>query len=75
MGTIDVDFFPEEVDSPDHPEAIVLRTLLEQVADDFDCELLSFHVDRGTVSFSFDSDELTADILKILQEKLSNEPE
>ena len=68
MGIIEVDFFPEEVDSPDHPEAIILRTLLEQVADDYDCELLSFHVDRGTVSFSFDSDELTADILKILQE-------
>ncbi len=71
MGTIEVDFFPEEVDSPDHPEAIILRTLLEQVADDYDCELLGFHVDRGTVSFSFDSDELTADILKILQEKNS----
>jgi len=68
MGIIEVDFFPEEVDSPDHPEAIILRTLLEQVADDYDCELLSFHVDRGTVSFSFDSDELTADVLKTLQE-------
>ena len=68
MGIIEVDFFPEEVDSPDHPEAIILRTVLEQVADDYDCELLSFHVDRGTVSFSFDGDELTADILKILQE-------
>ena len=75
MGTIEVDFFPEEVDSPDHPEAIILRTLLEQVADDYDCELLSFHVDRGTASFSFDSDELTADILKILQEKASEEPD
>ena len=71
MGTKEVDFFPEEVDSPDHPEAIILRTLLEQVADDYDCELLGFHVDRGTVSFSFDSDELTAEILKILQEKNS----
>jgi hypothetical protein len=68
MGIIEVDYFPEEVDSPDHPEAIILRTLLEQVADDYDCELLSFHVDRGTVSFSFDSDELAADILKTLQE-------
>ena len=75
MGTIEVDFFPEEVDSPDHPEAIILRTLLEQVADDYDCELLSFHVDRGTVSFSFDSDELTADILEILQESDLGEPE
>ena len=63
MGTIEVDFFSEEVDSPDHPEAIILRTLLEQVADDYDSELLSFHVARGTASFSFDSDELTSDIL------------
>ena len=69
MGTIEVDLFPEEVDNPNHPEAIILRTLLEQVADDYDCELLSFHVDQGTVSFSFDSDELTAEILKILQER------
>ena len=68
MGTIEVDMFSEEVDSPDHPDAMILRTLLEQVADDYDCELLSFEVDRGTVSFSFDSDQLTADILKILQE-------
>ena len=68
MGTIEVDMFSEEVDSPNHPEAMILRTLLEQVADDYDCELLSFEVDQGTVSFSFDSDQLTADILKILQE-------
>jgi hypothetical protein len=74
MGTIEVDFFKEEVDSPDHPEALILKTLLEQVADDYDCELLSFDVIRGTVSFSFDSDELTADILKILQESDLEEP-
>ena len=69
MGTIEVDMFSEDVDSPDHPEASILKTLLEQVADDYDCELLSFHVEKGTVSFSFDSDELTAEILKILQER------
>ena len=74
MGTIEVDLFPEGVDSPDHPDAIILRTLLEQVADDYDCELLSFDVDQGTISFSFDSDELTAEILKILQENDSEEP-
>lgn len=69
MGTIEVDMFPAEVNSPTHPEAIVFRTLLEQVADDYDCELVSFQVDHGTVSFSFDSDELTAEILRILQGK------
>ena len=73
MGTIEVDMFSEDVDSPDHPEASILKTLLEQVADDYDCELLSFHVEKGTVSFSFDSDELTAEILKILQETNSDE--
>lgn len=71
MGTIEVDMFPEEVDSPNHPDAILFKTLLEQVADDYDCELLSFDVDQGTVSFSFDNDELTAEILKILQEQNS----
>ena len=75
MGIIEVDIFPEEVDSPDHPEAVILRTLLEQVADDYDSELLSFQVEKGTVSFSFDSDELTADVLKILQERNSGELE
>ena len=69
MGTIEVDMFSEEVDSPTHPEAMIFKTLLEQVADDYECKLLSFEVDHGTVSFSFDSDELTAEILKILQGK------
>ena len=73
MGIIEVDMFPEEVDSPSHPEAMILKTLLEQVADEYECELLSFEVDHGTVSFSFDSDELTAEILKILQERDSDE--
>lgn len=73
MGTIEVDMFSEEVDSPTHPEAIIFKTLLEQVADEYECELLSFEVERGIVSFSFDSDELTAEILKILQERDSDE--
>jgi hypothetical protein len=75
MGTIEVDMFSEEVDSSEHPDAVILKTVLEQVADDYDCELLNFHVEQGTVSFSFDSDELTADILKILQESDFEEPE
>ena len=69
MGIIEVDMFSDDVDSPFHPEAINLRHLLEEVAEEYNCELLSFHVSQGTVSFSFDSDELTAEILKILQAK------
>ena len=66
-GVIEVDLFSEEVSSPHHPEAASFRKLLEAVADEYGCSLLSFEVERGTVSFCFDSDELTAKILKILQ--------
>ncbi|MGD8226488.1 MAG: hypothetical protein PVI20_01835 [Desulfobacteraceae bacterium] len=67
MGIIEVDLFPEDVNSLDHPKAVKFRKLLEAVADEYDCELLLFEVDHGTVSFSFDNDELTAEILKVLQ--------
>ena len=66
-GIIEVDMFAEDVNGADHPEAATLKLLLEQVADEYECTLLSFNVSRGTASFSFDSDLLTAEILKILQ--------
>jgi len=67
MGVIEVDLFSEEVDSTDHPEAVKLRALLEELAEEYHCRLLSFAVEQGTVSFSFDDDVLTAEILNILQ--------
>ena len=67
MGVIEVDLFSEKVDSSDHPEAVRLRALLEELAEEYHCSLLSFEVERGTVSFSFDDDVLTAEILNILQ--------
>ena len=67
-GTKEVDLFPEEVDRPDHPEAVKFKKLLEEVADEYGCHILSFEVDQGTVSFSIDNDELTAEIVKVLQE-------
>ena len=69
MGMFEVDLFPEEVNSADHPEARKLRKVLEAVARDFQCELLSFEVDHGTVSFVFDSEELNAEILRVLEGK------
>ncbi len=65
-GLIEVDLFPTEVDSLEHPEVLRLRALLENVALEYHCRLLFFEIERGTVSFSFDSDELMAEILKIL---------
>jgi hypothetical protein len=67
-GSFEVDLFPKEVDSPDHPYAAQFREILEGVAREYDCTLLSFDVNKGTVKFSFDSDELTAEILKILNQ-------
>ena len=67
MGVIEVDMFESEVDDPEHPVAESFRELLLEVADQYDCQLTSFEVKKGTVFFSFDSDILMADILKILQ--------
>jgi len=69
MGMFEVDLFPEEVNGTDHPRAREFKKVLEAVAADFQCKLLSFEVDHGTVSFVFDSDELNAEILKVLEGK------
>jgi hypothetical protein len=67
-GSFEVDLFPEEVDSPTHPYAAQFKEILEGVAREYQCTLLSFHVSKGVVSFSFDSDELTAEILQLLDQ-------
>lgn len=69
MGAFDIDMFSEDVDNREHPLAESFRELLEEVAEQYDCRLISFEINKGTVSFSFDSDKLTADILRILHEK------
>ncbi len=66
-GAIEVDLFSEEVDGPDHPEALRFRRLLEEVAEDYDCNLVRFEVQRGTVIFAFDDDVLTAEIIRELE--------
>ena len=68
MGIIEIEMFSEDVDSPEHPVAESFRELLEEVAEQYDCQLTSFDVQGGMVSFSFDNDELIAEILRILRE-------
>jgi hypothetical protein len=68
MGIIEVDMFPADVDSPEHAVAESFKELLEELAEQHNCHLTYFDVHRGMVSFSFDNNELTAKILKILQE-------
>ena len=66
-GFIEVDMFPEDVNSLDDPEVINFKRVLLEVAEEYDCFLITFEINQGTVTFSFDSDELTAEILTILQ--------
>ena len=68
-GAIEVDLFEKDVNSLDHPEVVKFKTLLEDVAQEYNCNLLFLHVEHGTVTFSFDSEELMAEIVKILQSK------
>jgi len=66
-GFIEVDMFPEDVNSLDDPEVIVFKKLLEEVAVEYHCSLLSFEIDHGIVTFSFDSDELMSKIIYLMQ--------
>ena len=66
-GRIEVDLFPEEINSVNHHDVIRFRHLLEDVAMEYHCRLLYFEIHCGTVTFAFDSDELMANILKILE--------
>jgi hypothetical protein len=68
-GIIEVDLFSAEVDSEDHPAASQFKEMLEEAASDYGCELVTFEVKKGTVSFSFDDDILTAKILTMLRER------
>ena len=64
MGVIEVDLFSPDVDDLDHPAVDQFKEMLELTAEEYHCKLLTFNIQQGTVSFSFDSDELTAKILK-----------
>ena len=66
-GFIEIDLFPEDVNGLDDPEVVDFKRVLLEVAEEYDCFLITFEIDRGTVTFSFDSDELTAEIMTILQ--------
>ena len=68
-GIIEVDLFPKDVESAAHPEARRFKKLLWNVAEEYGCKLTSFEVEHGTVSFSFDSDVLVAEILRVLERK------
>ncbi len=66
-GLIEVDLFPREVDNLAHPEVMHLIQLLEDVAEEYGCNLVHFDIKEGTAILSFDSDVLMAEIIGILQ--------
>jgi hypothetical protein len=55
------------VNGVDHPYASQFKDMLESVAEQYECKLISFEVRKGTAIFSFDSDELNAEILDLLK--------
>ena len=59
-GFIEIDLFPEDVNSLDDPGVIDFKRVLLEVAEEYDCFLITFEINHGIVTFSFDSDELTA---------------
>ena len=65
-GSFEVDLFSSEVDGEDHPYASQFKDVLESVAEQYGCRLISFKVKKGTAIFSFDSDELSSEILNLL---------
>jgi hypothetical protein len=66
-GCFEVDLFSSEVDGADHPYATQFKDMLESVAAQYGCQLISFEVKKGTAIFSFDSDELNSEILELLE--------
>ena len=71
-GLIEVDMFSKEVNTLNYPEVMEFRELLELVADEHGCLLISFEINHGTVSFSFDDESLMAEIIKILNDDISH---
>lgn len=66
-GIFEIDLFPPEVDRLDHPFVTQFKEILEDLSEQYKCSLTAFTVDKGTVSFSFDNDEITAEIVNILK--------
>ncbi len=64
---IEIDMFAPEVNDLDHWEVVHFKGVLEEVAEDYGCELVFFDINNGTVTFAFNSEPLMADILKILR--------
>jgi hypothetical protein len=67
-GSFEVDLFSQEVDGENHPYASQFKDMLESVAEQYGCQLISFEVNKGTVMFSFDSDQLNDKILELLKQ-------
>ncbi|MFO7987003.1 MAG: hypothetical protein R6U38_14180 [Desulfatiglandaceae bacterium] len=66
-GIFEVDMFPSDVDSVRHPYVEQFKEMLEEVAREYNCRLVNFQVHKGTTRFSFDSDILNAEIMRMLQ--------
>ena len=74
MSIVALSLFPPTVDSLDHELVQEYRTILEGMADSYNCKMTSFAIKQGVVFFSFDSQEVVDDILEDLAELTGQKP-
>jgi hypothetical protein len=68
-GVIEVDLFDKDVNREDHPEVLKFKKVLLEVAAGLSTRSFSaLRCAKERSRSAFDSDELTAEILNVLQE-------
>lgn len=64
MASLGLTLFPRDTNTLDDPLVKEFRSMLERIAETYRSHLISFAVDHGTVTFNFDKEEVTYDILQ-----------
>ncbi len=63
MKPIALYLFPEKVNSLDEPPVREFREILDRISRSYNCRLINFSINHGTVTFQFDDPKVMRDIL------------
>ncbi len=75
MPTVTIEFFHETVRNTDHPEAVRLRRVLQEMAFKYGTQVGRFEVENGVVTFRVGSKEMCAAVLRQLRSAMQSVPE
>lgn len=75
MPTVTIEIFDETVRNTDHPEAVRLRLVLQDIAIEYGTQVDRFEVKNGVVTFRVGSKEMCAAIVRQLQSAMQSVPE